>query len=180
MNAHCDRGVRCNVSLVGLLPFTWLYRAISRHLKHKDINSRLQDARLPLAVPVIIVGNVNVGGTGKTPQIEYLIRLFKGDYNVGVLSRGYKRKTVGFVLASKISDAKQIGDEPFQYYQKFKGIKVAVDEQRVHGIKQLLATNNPPELILLDDAYQHRKVTAGLYILSVSYTHLTLPTNREV
>jgi len=123
-------------------------------------------------IPVIAVGNLSVGGTGKTPQIEYLIRLLKNSKKIAVLSRGYKRKTSGFVLADTSSSANQIGDEPFQYYQKFKDIKVAVDEQRVHGIEQLLATTNPPEIVLLDDAYQHRKVKAGCYILLTAYDDL--------
>ncbi|PCI07368.1 MAG: tetraacyldisaccharide 4'-kinase [Flavobacteriaceae bacterium] len=123
-------------------------------------------------IPVIAVGNLSVGGTGKTPQIEYLIRLLKDSKKIAVLSRGYKRKTSGFVLADTSSSANKIGDEPFQYYQKFKDIKVAVDEKRVHGIEQLLATNNPPEVVLLDDAYQHRKVKAGFYILLTAYGDL--------
>ncbi len=123
-------------------------------------------------IPVIVVGNLSVGGTGKTPQIEYLIRLLKNKYKIAVLSRGYKRKTKGFIIADKFSDATKIGDEPFQYYQKFKDIIVAVDTDRVNGIKQLKKLHSPPEIILLDDAFQHRKVTAGFNILLTPYNDL--------
>jgi len=123
-------------------------------------------------LPVIAVGNLSVGGTGKTPQIEYLIRLLSDNYKVATLSRGYKRQSEGFVLADKTSDALQLGDEPFQFYQKFATIQVAVDANRKNGIEQLLSQLNPPEIILLDDAFQHRKVKAGFYILLTSYGDL--------
>jgi tetraacyldisaccharide 4'-kinase len=123
-------------------------------------------------VPIIAVGNLSVGGTGKTPQIEYLIRLLSSQYKVATLSRGYKRKSKGFVLANSSSDALQLGDEPFQFYQKFDNIQVAVDTNRKNGIEQLLSQFQPPEIILLDDAFQHRKVKAGLYILLTSYGDL--------
>lgn len=122
--------------------------------------------------PVICVGNLSVGGTGKTPMIEYLIRLLKPDHHVATLSRGYKRETEGFVVADKNATATTIGDEPFQFYQKFEDVIVSVDGDRVHGISQLLALRNPPELVLLDDAFQHRKVKAGLHILLTSYDDL--------
>src|SRR6187431_853918 len=120
-------------------------------------------------LPVIAVGNLSVGGTGKTPQIEYLIRLLSEKYKVATLSRGYKRQSEGFVLASPTSDALQLGDEPFQFYQKFQNIQVAVDANRKNGIEQLLSQSNPPNVILLDDAFQHRKVKAGFYILLTAY-----------
>ncbi|WP_432673167.1 tetraacyldisaccharide 4'-kinase [Flavobacterium sp. SM2513] len=123
-------------------------------------------------IPVIAVGNLSVGGTGKTPQIEYLIRLLFQKYKVATLSRGYKRKSEGFVLADETSNAEILGDEPFQYFQKFPQIQVAVDANRTNGIQQLLAQKNPPEIILLDDAFQHRKVKAGLYILLTAYADL--------
>ena len=88
--------------------------------------------------PVISVGNLAVGGTGKTPMVEFLINYFSDKYNLGVLSRGYKRKSKGFILASEHDDANSIGDEPFQYYSKFKNIRVAVDKKRVRGIKKLI------------------------------------------
>ncbi len=123
-------------------------------------------------IPVIAVGNLSVGGTGKTPQIEYLIRLLSPHYKVATLSRGYKRKSEGFILADAKSNAEILGDEPFQYFQKFPQIQVAVDVDRCNGITQLLAQKEKPEVILLDDAFQHRKVKAGFYILLTSYGDL--------
>lgn len=123
-------------------------------------------------LPVIAVGNLSVGGTGKTPQIEYLIRLLSNTYKVATLSRGYKRQSEGFVLANSTSDARQLGDEPFQFFQKFATIQVAVDANRKNGIEQLLSQSIKPSIILLDDAFQHRKVKAGFYILLTSYSDL--------
>ncbi len=120
-------------------------------------------------LPIIAVGNLSVGGTGKTPQIEYLIRLLSGKYKIATLSRGYKRQSEGFVLADSTSNAMVLGDEPFQFYQKFPGIQVAVDADRKNGIEHLLSQKEKPEIILLDDAFQHRKVKAGFYILLTSY-----------
>jgi tetraacyldisaccharide 4'-kinase len=123
-------------------------------------------------IPIIAVGNLSVGGTGKTPQIEYLIRLLSSNYKIATLSRGYKRKSEGFVLADANSDSEIIGDEPFQIYQKFPNIKVAVDVDRKNGIEQLLSLPDKPNVILLDDAFQHRKVRAGFYILLSAYDDL--------
>ena len=123
-------------------------------------------------VPVIGVGNLSVGGTGKTPQIEYLIRLLSGKYNIATLSRGYKRQSKGFILADANVNATIIGDEPFQFYSKFPNIQVAVDADRKNGIEQLLSQTSKPEVILLDDAFQHRKVKAGFYVLLTSYNDL--------
>lgn len=123
-------------------------------------------------IPIIAVGNLSVGGTGKTPQIEYLIRLLSPNYKIATLSRGYKRKSEGFVLADSNSNAEILGDEPFQIHQKFPNIHVAVDAQRKNGIEQLLKLDTKPEVILLDDAFQHRKVKAGFYILLSSFDDL--------
>ena len=123
-------------------------------------------------IPVIAVGNLNVGGTGKTPQIEYLIRLLSSNYKVAVLSRGYKRKSNGFILADANTDAEILGDEPFQYFKKFSNIQIAVDADRKNGIDRLLEQTLKPEVILLDDAYQHRSVKAGFYILLTAYDDL--------
>jgi len=117
--------------------------------------------------PIIAVGNLSVGGTGKTPQIEYLIKLLK-EHKLAVLSRGYGRETKGFVLADATKEATDIGDEPLQFFRKFKNIEVAVDEDRVHGIEQLNAAN----VLLLDDAFQHRKVQAGFYVVLTKYDAL--------
>jgi tetraacyldisaccharide 4'-kinase len=124
-------------------------------------------------LPVICVGNLSVGGTGKTPMIEYLIRLLKDEKHIATLSRGYKRNTEGYYLADKNATAKTLGDEPFQFYKKFKNhIKVAVDADRQNGIQSLMQHEICPEVILLDDAYQHRKVNAGLNILLSTYDNL--------
>jgi len=122
-------------------------------------------------IPIITVGNLSVGGTGKTPQIEYLIRLLNDSLKIAVLSRGYKRKTQGFVLLNDTHSAVDVGDEPLQYFKKFNTIDVAVDVNRVAGITRLIADVSP-EVILLDDAYQHRKVKASLSILLTKYDDL--------
>lgn len=122
--------------------------------------------------PVICVGNLSVGGTGKTPMIEYLISLLKNTYKVATLSRGYKRSTKGFYVADNTSTAATIGDEPFQFYNKFKKtITVAVDADRQNGIAQLKSEINP-DVILLDDAFQHRKVNAGFNIMLSTFDKL--------
>ncbi len=123
-------------------------------------------------IPTIVVGNLSVGGTGKTPQIEYLVRLLQNEYKIAILSRGYKRSTKGFIIADTMTTVSDIGDEPMQYYTKFKNIIVAVDADRVHGITELSKLDDTPDVILLDDAFQHRKVEAGLNILLTSYGDL--------
>ncbi|MDP5096875.1 MAG: tetraacyldisaccharide 4'-kinase, partial [Flavobacterium sp.] len=123
-------------------------------------------------IPIIAVGNLSVGGTGKTPQIEYLIRLLSDDFKIAVLSRGYKRTSEGFILADENATSSSIGDEPFQFYSKFPKIQVVVDANRKNGIESLLQLANKPDIILLDDAYQHRKVKAGFYILLTAYDDL--------
>ncbi|MBV7269988.1 tetraacyldisaccharide 4'-kinase [Winogradskyella luteola] len=120
-------------------------------------------------LPIICVGNLSTGGTGKTPMIEYLIRLLKDQKSVATLSRGYKRITDGFVLADENATADTIGDEPYQFFKKFRDIKVAVDGNRQNGIEELMSLEIKPEVILLDDAYQHRKVKAGFNILLTAY-----------
>ncbi len=133
--------------------------------------------------PVICVGNLSTGGTGKTPMIEYLIRLLKDETSLATLSRGYKRKTKGFVLAVENATADSIGDEPFQFFRKFENIQVAVDENRQNGIEQLMTSGEKLEVILLDDAYQHRKVKPGFNILltahdNLYYRDIVLPTGN--
>ena len=119
--------------------------------------------------PVISVGNLSYGGTGKTPHIEYLIRLLSPGMFVATLSRGYGRKSKGFILASKRSNVKYIGDEPLQFLKKFENIRVAVDEKRSRGIRLLLEKYPDLKVILLDDAFQHRYVKSGLSILLTDY-----------
>jgi len=121
--------------------------------------------------PVICVGNLSVGGTGKTPMIEYLLELLISEYRVATLSRGYGRKTEGYRLVFKTESAINVGDEPLQFKNKFEDAIVAVDEYRLRGIAKLKKEHNP-DLILLDDAFQHRKVKAGLNILLTKYNDL--------
>lgn len=123
-------------------------------------------------VPIITVGNLSVGGTGKTPQIEYLVNLLQQKYTTAILSRGYKRKSKGFVLANTNSSVLDLGDEPFQYHQKFKEVQIAVHENRVEGVDKILKAKPNTELVLLDDAYQHRKIKAGFQVLLSSYDQL--------
>ncbi len=115
--------------------------------------------------PVICIGNLSVGGTGKTPHIEYLVRLLKNDLKVATLSRGYKRKTKGFRFASEQSLAEEVGDEPLQIRKKFENIVVAVDANRQRGIELIKKQYPDTDVILLDDAFQHRRVDAGLKII---------------
>ena len=123
-------------------------------------------------IPIISIGNLDLGGSGKTPSIEYLVRLLSNNYKVAVLSRGYGRKSTGFILADYNSDAGTIGDESMQYYKKFKNIIVSVDSNRVRGINKLIKLNSKLEIVLLDDAYQHRKVKPGMSILLTKFNDL--------
>ncbi|MBT8292215.1 MAG: tetraacyldisaccharide 4'-kinase [Eudoraea sp.] len=121
-----------------------------------------------ISTPTICVGNLSVGGTGKTPMIEWLLNHLSGGSKLAVLSRGYKRKSKGYVLAHPTSTAEEIGDEPLQIYSKFPEVDVAVEADRIKGIEQL-ETSRHPDIILLDDAYQHRKVQPSFSILLTSY-----------
>ena len=120
-------------------------------------------------IPVLCVGNITVGGTGKTPHTEIIIAELKEKFRVACLSRGYKRKTRGFILAGDRSTAKEIGDEPMQIKNKFPDIIVACDANRVRGIEKLMALPEKPEVIILDDAFQHRYVQADKNIVLVDY-----------
>jgi tetraacyldisaccharide 4'-kinase len=120
-------------------------------------------------IPTICVGNISVGGTGKTPHTEYLTKLLQKQHKLAVLSRGYKRKTKGFVLASKDSRVEDIGDEALQMAGKFPGITVAVHENRVKGMQLLLEARPEIQVVLLDDAFQHRRLKAGLSIVLTDY-----------
>lgn len=122
-------------------------------------------------LPVIAIGNLSAGGTGKTPHTEYLIRLLSDDFKVAVLSRGYKRSTKGYVLADETISAAELGDESYQIHTKFPEVAVAVCEDRQTGIENLISAINP-DVILLDDAFQHRKVNAQYYILLTAYDDL--------
>lgn len=152
-----------------LFPFAILYDLITS-IRNFFFNTGIFKAT-SFDIPIVVVGNLSVGGTGKTPQIEYLIRLLKDIYKISVLSRGYKRKTKGFVLVNKNHTASDVGDEPLQYFKKFTNIEVAVDANRVEGIQNLIKQKSP-EIILLDDAFQHRKVKGSFYILLTKYDDL--------
>ena len=121
--------------------------------------------------PTICIGNLSIGGTGKTPMIEYVLRLLKNDYKTAVLSRGYRRKSKGFLLADKASTVADLGDEPFQIYSKFDGIIVAVDTDRRNAIANLEHKVHP-DLIVLDDAFQHRKVKPKLSVLLTTFSNI--------
>ncbi|HET6244870.1 MAG: tetraacyldisaccharide 4'-kinase [Bacteroidetes bacterium] len=122
--------------------------------------------------PIISIGNLSTGGTGKTPHIEYLVRLLKENFNPSVLSRGYGRKSSGFILADETKNASDIGDEPLQIKNKYNNVVVAVCNSRVSGINKLLAAHPEIDTILLDDAYQHRYVKPGISILLTDYSKL--------
>jgi len=123
-------------------------------------------------VPTIGIGNLAVGGTGKSPMVEYLIDLLSKKYSIATLSRGYGRNTKSFIIANEKSTHSDIGDEPLQFYNKYNNIIVCVDNNRVNGINNLLQINKPPSVILLDDCFQHRKLTLGLSILLTDYSNL--------
>jgi tetraacyldisaccharide 4'-kinase len=153
-----------------LLPFAllyWLVVAIRNFLYNIKI---IRSARFGL--PLICVGNLSVGGTGKSPMVEYLVLLLKDKFKVATLSRGYKRKTRGYALAGASTTALEIGDEPMQFHLKFPGVPVAVGEERMVAIPQLLHDRPGTEAIILDDAFQHRAVTAGLNILLTECSNL--------
>ncbi len=157
--------MKLNFRLI-LFPFTVLY-ALIMELRNFMYDKRILKSE-QFEVPVINVGNLSVGGTGKTPQIEHLIRLLQKNYKIAVISRGYKRKTKGFIVADESSTPETIGDEPYQIFHKFDPIIVAVGEDRVKAIRKVLAKFHP-DVILLDDAFQHRRVQAGLNLLLTPY-----------
>ncbi|MFM2136797.1 MAG: hypothetical protein RL021_2197 [Bacteroidota bacterium] len=153
-----------------LFPFSLLYGLAIR------VRNQLFDHGIlksyAFAVRTIGVGNLSVGGTGKTPHIEYLIRLLKKDHRLSTLSRGYGRQTKGFILASGSASASTIGDEPMQYFTKFNDIRVAVGEKRKEAIEEILKREPDTDVILMDDNFQHRQVKAGLQILLINYESL--------
>lgn len=155
-----------------LFPLAVIYGIIT------GIRNRLYDWKIfksrQFDVHTICVGNLAVGGTGKTPHVEYLIRLLKDQFAVATLSRGYKRKTNGFLLADASSTALDIGDEPLQYKTKYPDLAVAVDANRPNGVKTLLGLEHPPKVILLDDAFQHRALKCELNIVVSEYSNLYL------
>lgn len=153
-----------------LFPFAVLYGLVMR-VRNAMFNSGiLRETKHP--VPVISVGNLVAGGTGKTPHVEYLVRLLGDEYKLATLSRGYGRNTKGFRLASADDDYTTVGDEPLQYKRKFRDLIVSVDESRNDGVRKLLDGEEPPDVILLDDAFQHRWIKPGLNILLTDFHSL--------
>jgi tetraacyldisaccharide 4'-kinase len=153
-----------------LFPFSIIYGSVV-WVRNKMFDKKILRSA-SFNFPVICVGNLAVGGTGKTPMAEYIIKLLGEKYKLATLSRGYKRKTKGFAIADESTTAIDIGDEPMQIHEKFPAITVAVAEERVIGIPQLLYAKPETQVIILDDAFQHREVRAGLNILLTSYQNL--------
>lgn len=150
-------------------PLSYLYGAVT-FVRNKLFDFKILRS-VSFDIPVVCIGNISVGGTGKTPHTEYIIRLLQDKYKIAVLSRGYKRKTSGFILASAKSTPYDIGDEPYQIYQKFGNkIRVAVCEKRVFGIQELQRIDPDINLILLDDAFQHRFVKPKVSIVLTEYS----------
>ena len=166
---------------IALYPLSLLYGLVTgfrNWLFEKEIISSTA-----FKIPTISVGNLAVGGTGKTPHTELILSALSEEWKTAMLSRGYKRKTKGFVLADEKSDSQQIGDEPFQIHQKFPNVTVAVDEKRVRGVAKLLDNDPELQLVVLDDAFQHRKIDVGFSILLTDYANiyshdLMLPAGR--
>lgn len=155
-----------------LTPLSWLYGLVTDIRNHLYDSGTLSSESFPL--PVICVGNLTVGGTGKTPHTDHLIRLLKDSHRVAFLSRGYRRKSKGFRLADTNCTACDIGDEPYQVWLNHPDIYVAVDTDRRNGIKRLLNASQTADtqVVLLDDAYQHRRVRPGLNILLCDYNRM--------
>ena len=153
-----------------LLPFALLYWIVIA------VRNFLYDTKIvkssSFALPIICVGNLAVGGTGKSPMTEYLVELLKKQWKVATLSRGYKRKTRGYALANEQTTALEIGDEPMQFHTKFPDIAVAVGEERLVAVPQLLHDRPDTQVIILDDAFQHRRIRAGLNIVLTECSNL--------
>ena len=151
------------------VPLSWLY-GMGVHIRHKLFDLKILRSE-EFDIPVVCIGNLTVGGTGKTPVAELLIERFSEHYRVGVLSRGYRRRTKGFVLSTPTSSARTIGDEPRQMKLKYPSVPVAVCEKRAEGIRLLRKAHPEIELIILDDAFQHRYVEPWVNILLMDYNN---------
>jgi tetraacyldisaccharide 4'-kinase len=149
-----------------LFPFSLIYGMIV-YVRNRFYDWGIFSAK-SYSVPIICIGNLSVGGTGKTPMVELFIELLQRDYKVAVLSRGYKRKSKGYFLADAASSPEQLGDEPFQIHSKFTDISVAVDANRQNGVVKLQEAVQP-DVIILDDAFQHRKITPGFSVLLTAF-----------
>ncbi len=152
-----------------LFPLSWLY-GLGVYLRNRGYDLNLMRSQ-EFDVPVISIGNITVGGTGKTPHVEYLVKLLREKFEVATLSRGYKRKTKGFVRVELNSKVTEVGDEPLQIKKKFPKQTVSVCEKRVEGVEKLLTDDGEktPDVIILDDAFQHRRITPGINILLIDY-----------
>ncbi|KIO46214.1 tetraacyldisaccharide 4'-kinase [Sanguibacteroides justesenii] len=155
------------VKYLVLWPLSILY-GLGVSIRNRLFNLGLLESK-EFDVPIICIGNITIGGTGKTPHTESIINVLQKDHRVACLSRGYKRKTSGYILATENSTADEIGDEPKQIKNKFPDITVAVDADRVRGVKKLQQLPNPPDIIILDDGFQHRYVKADINILLIDY-----------
>ncbi|MCZ2298852.1 MAG: tetraacyldisaccharide 4'-kinase [Chitinophagales bacterium] len=153
-----------------LLPFALLYGLVISIRNWMFNKNYLKSSTFNF--PLICVGNIAVGGTGKSPMVEYLIRNLQPHFTTGTLSRGYKRKTKGYALANENTTALEIGDEPMQFHTKFPDVSIAVGEERLVAIPQMLHDNPNLQVIILDDAFQHRSVRAGLNILLTEYSNI--------
>lgn len=152
-----------------LTPFSWLY-GFGVYMRNKFFDWGILK-EVSFNIPVVGVGNITVGGTGKTPHVEYILECLRYKRKIAVLSRGYKRKTRGFIVASAKSTPDSIGDEPLQIYEKFGGtVKVAVCESRVKGVKELIKQFPKLDLIVLDDSFQHRYIKPKVNIMLMDYT----------
>jgi len=160
-------GIQKNIILYPLSLLYGLITGIRNFLFNSEILSSVE-----FNLPVICVGNLTVGGTGKTPHTEYLVRLLQKEFKVATLSRGYRRKTRDFRIASTESQVSDIGDEPMQIFQKFPDVMVTVDSRRFHGVKRILKENADTDVIILDDAFQHRRITPGFSILLSDFERL--------
>jgi len=161
-----------NKRSIFLYPLSLIYGIITA-IRNFLFKTNLISSR-EFRIPVICVGNLAVGGTGKTPHTEYLAGLLKKEFRVAVLSRGYKRKSSGFLYADKNSTVRDIGDEPLQIFRKFPDVTVAVDSNRVRGVETILSGKPDTGVIILDDAYQHRRITPGFSILLSEFSNLMI------
>lgn len=152
-----------------LYPLSWLY-GFGVSIRNQAYDLKILKSK-EFEIPVISIGNITVGGTGKTPHVEYLVNLLKDKYEVATLSRGYKRKTKGFRWVETTSAAVDVGDEPLQIKNKYPEVAVSVCENRVTGVEKLVDTKREkvPDVVLLDDAFQHRRITPGINILLIDY-----------
>jgi len=155
-----------------LYPFSLIYGTITGFRNFLYDTGILKQTEF--RIPVICIGNITVGGTGKTPHTEYITELMQDKFKVAVLSRGYRRKSIGFRIASPSDNVKDIGDEPLQICRKFQNVTIAVDSDRVNGINSILKERPETEVILLDDGFQHRRVLPGFVVLLTDFNRLMI------